>query len=108
MLSVSYWERETDMSEDISDRDLVSMEIVRLALFLENNQLVQGNASVSKLEQMIKNLLSQRDQSVKLESSSLWEALRACMRCRQAILSGETEKASGETKKMSTCMKGGQ
>jgi hypothetical protein len=71
----------------------------RLNSFLENNQLVQANALVQKLEGMLQDIFKQTrflPQIPPIEQHPLWPAFRCCLRIRSKILGGETKQAFQE------------
>lgn len=67
----------------------------RLNSFLENNQLVQANALVQKLEGMIQDAFKKETPKA-IEQHPLWPAFRCCLRIKSKILGGETKQAFQE------------
>jgi hypothetical protein len=81
-----------------TDKAALIIECERLQNFLENNQLVQANAIVQKLEAMLNaQLLKLASKPEAIESHPYWLPFRSSMRIKRDILSGKTKEAETET-----------
>lgn len=84
---------------DPVDKTNCYFEMERLRSFLENNQLVQANAIVQKLEGIIIGILA-KEAKDNAEGHPLWPAFRSTIRIKRDILSGKTVDSLAEMKKL--------
>jgi len=78
-------------------RSVIVIEASKLRTFLNQNQLVQANAIVQKLEVIFENHVTT---SQKPEEHEYWKALVACQAARSHILSGNKDAALGAATEM--------
>ena len=88
-------ERST-MAQD--KRQTLIFETARLANFLSNNQLVQANAIVSKMESITREIVAPC--APQIEKSVYWSFFRAILRIKSYILAGKTEDASRDSREL--------
>jgi len=74
------------------------IESVKLVNFLTNNQLVQANAIIQKLEAMIQKIVMVPGS--KPEEHPYWHAYHCAIRIRNYVLSGNTVEALKDAKEL--------
>ena len=79
-------------------RQTLIFETARLANFLSNNQLVQANAIVSKLESITREIVVPC--APQIEKSPYRNFFKLILRVKSCILVGKTEDASRDAKEM--------
>lgn len=71
------------------------IECERLRAFLETNQLVQANGIVTRIENILNDIIA-KESGADVEKHPLWNAFRASLRVKNKILSGQTREACTE------------
>lgn len=91
---------------DMIEKTNLVIEIERLRSFLENNQLVQANAIVQKVEGMLQTVVAKESTTTLAENHPLWKPFRCSVRIKREILSGNTRAAETEAENIAIMLRG--
>jgi len=91
---------------DMIEKTNLIIEVERLRSFLENNQLVQSNAIVQKLESMLQTIVcKESNEKLLAENHPLWKPFRCSVRIKREILSGNTKPAETEAESLAEMLR---
>lgn len=86
---------------NVHEKTNVFIECERLRNFLENNQLVQANAIVQKLEVLLQADVAKDSQETPVEGHPSWQPFRCVIRIKSRVLSGKRDEALAEATNLS-------
>ncbi len=90
---------------DMIEKTNIVIEVERLRSFLENNQLVQSNAIIQKLENMLYSAICKETTADLIaENNPLWKPFRCSVRIKREILSGKTKMAEEEANSLAVML----